>query len=327
MVNIVPARRSHANLGGIHQILLDEIRPYSGRAGTVARMVAACSIVTMIVMMFRLPFAFLGVFYAFVISRQRPEWLIRNGFAAVGATAVAVAYVTVGVQLFYDYQVLHFAFLVFTLFLVFYVKRVLTNDSVTFGFGVTSTVALTLIWDRPYPAESHLASTLSLSFVVALGVLTAMSVAWVSLQLSSLREDSPSGNVAAGQSSRPFVVRDAFSNQDYLAFALKGCFAGMLCYVLDSSLSWPVIMGACAETCIVAARPASAGPGSRHERLFISVIALAWGGVVFGFGSHRLILPAVDSITGFLLQFVVATAAAGWVATSGPRLAYAGTLV
>lgn len=63
----------------------------------------------------------------------------------MAASAVAVAYVAVGVQLFCDYQVLHFVFLVFTLYLVFYLERALTNDSVTFGFGVTATVALTLI--------------------------------------------------------------------------------------------------------------------------------------------------------------------------------------
>jgi hypothetical protein len=80
-----------------------------------------------------------------VISRQKPEWLIRDGFAAVAASAAAVVYVAVGVQLFYDYEVLHFAFLVFTLYLVFYLKRAITNDSLTFGFGVTATVALTLI--------------------------------------------------------------------------------------------------------------------------------------------------------------------------------------
>ncbi len=137
----------------IGQILSDELRPYPGRTETVVRMVVACTITTLIVMTFRIPYAFLGVFYAFVISRQTPEWLIRNGFAGVAASAAAVIYVAVGVQLFYDYQVLHFVFLVFTLYLVFYLKRALTNDSVTFGFGVTATVALTLIWDRPYPAE------------------------------------------------------------------------------------------------------------------------------------------------------------------------------
>jgi hypothetical protein len=68
------------------------------------------------------------------------------------------------------------------------------------------------------------------------------------------------------------------------------------------------------------------GAGTRNERLFVSVSALILGGVVFGFGSHGLLLPFVDSVTGFILQFAVIAAGAAWVATSNPRLAYAGIL-
>ena len=103
----------------------------------------------------------------------------------------------------------------------------------------------------------------------------------------------------APRSSQPLLVPDAFSNRQYTTYALKGCVAGLLCYVLDSSVAWPVIMGACAEICIVSARPLSVGAGTRNERLFVSVAALIVGGVVLGFGSHGLLLPSVDSITGF----------------------------
>lgn len=306
---------------GILQILSDELRPYPGRSETVVRMVVACTATTLIVMTFRIPYAFLGIFNAFVISRQRPEWLVRNGFAAVAASAAAAIYSVVGVQLFYDYAVLHFAFLVFTLYLVFYLKRSLTNDSVTFGFGVTATVALTLIWDLPHPAEPRLASTLSLTFVMVLGTLVAMAVAWVALQLGR------TGDAPSAWSNAPLLVPGAFSNRDHEVFALRGCLAGLLCYVLDSSVAWPVIMGACAETCIVSARQLSTGTGTRNERLFVSVAALILGGVVFGFGSHGLLLPFIDSITGFVLQFAVIAAFAAWVATSSPRISYAGTLM
>ena len=307
-------------LSGIWQVLSDELSPYRGRKETVVRMVAACTITTLIVMTFRLPYAFLGIFYSFVISRQTPRWLVRNGFAAVAGSAAAVVYTVAGVQLFYDYEVLHFVFLVFTLYLVFYLKRAVGNDAVTFGFGVTATVALTLIWDLPHPTEAHLISTFSLSFVVMLGTLVAMAAAWISLHLGHAQDATPV------RSSAPFFVPDALSNPEYGKFALKGCVAGLLCYVLDSSVAWPVIMGACAETCIVAARPLSTGAGTRNERLFVSVTALILGGVVFGFGSHGLLLPYVDSVTGFMLQFAVIAALAAWVATSSPRLAYAGTL-
>jgi hypothetical protein len=311
---------ARTDLAGIQKVLSDELRTYPGRNETVVRMVAACTVTTLIVMTFRIPFAFLGIFYAFVISRERPEWLVKNGLAAVAGSAAAVVYVAMGAQLFYDYDVLHFVFLAFTLYLVFYLKRALTNDSLTFGFGVTATVALTLIWDRPHPAEAHLASTFSLSLAVALSTLVAMAVAWVTLQLGL------TANAPVSQPRQPLLVPDAFSNREYTKFALKGCLAGLLCYIVDSSVAWPVIMGACAETCIVSARPLSVGAGTRNERLVVSILALVLGGVVLGFGSHGLLLPSVDSITGFLVQFAGIATAAAWVATSSPRLSYAGTL-
>ncbi len=166
-----------------------------------------------------------------------------------------------------------------------------------------------------------MAATFSLSFVVALGTLVAMAVAWVALQLKATTGQPP-----AARSRQPLLVADAFSNWEYGRFALKGCVAGLLCYILDSSVAWPVIMGACAETCIVSVRPLSKGTGTRNERLFVSVAALILGGIVLGFGSHGLVLPFIDSITGFVLQFAVIAAMAAWVATSSPRLSYAGTL-
>jgi hypothetical protein len=283
-------------------------------------------VTTIIVMTFRLPYAFLGVFNAFVISRHRPEWLLGNGLPAAIASVVAIAYVSIGVNLFYDYQVLHFVFLLASLYLVFFLKRALTNDSVTFSFGVTAIVAMTLLWDRPYPAEAHLAATLSLSFVVMLGTLVAMATAWFSLELDRWTAFTNTPGAAATETVQPLLAPDAFSNPEYTRYGLKGCIAGLLCYFFDSGLAWPVIMGACAETCIVSARPLPCGAGTPTERLLTGVTALFVGGVVLGFGSLALVLPFFDSITGFTLQFIAVSAVAAWVATSSPRLAYAGTL-
>jgi hypothetical protein len=311
---------------GLWRFLSDELRPYPDRTTTVVRMVVACAVTMIIVMTFRIPYAFLGLFNAFVISRQKPEWLVSNGFVAAAASAAAVVYVAAGVGLFYDYAVLHFVFLLLSLYLVFYLKRALTNDSVTFGFGVTAIVAMTLLWDRPYPTEPNLDSTLSLSFVMMIGTLVAMATAWVAVHLDHRATDPNVTRVAAQEGQRSLLVADAFSNPEYVRFAIKGCLAGSLCYLFDSGVAWPVLMGACAETCIVAARPLSSGAGTPLERLLTSSAALFLGGVVLGMGSHALVLPFVDSITGFLLQFVVISVIAAWIATSGPRLSYAGTL-
>jgi hypothetical protein len=303
-----------------------ELRPYPGRTATVVRMVLASMVTTIVVMTFRIPYAFLGVFHAFVISRQSPEWVVRNGFPAVIAGAAAVAYVAVGVRLFYDYQVLHFAFLLASLYLVFYLKRALANDSVTFSFGVTAIVAMTLLWDRPNPTEAHLAATISLGFVVMLGTLIAMAIARVALEFEGRATPPNAPSAVTVKPVQTLLVPDAFSNPEYVRFALKGCVAGCLCYFFDSGVAWPLIMGACAETCIVSARPLTSGAGTATERFVTGITALFIGGALLGMGALALVLPFLDSITGFALQFVTISAVAAWVATSSPRLAYAGTL-
>lgn len=303
------------------RFLESELRPHPGRATTVCRMVAGAVVTMILVMTLRLPFAFLGVFNALVISRERPEWLLRNAFTLIIANIGAVVYALAGINLFYDYPALHFTFLLASFYLVFFLKRAFTNDNVAFGFGVIVVVSITFLWDRPYPAKTHLAAMLSLSLSVLLGTVISMIVAWLALQLDGSR---PAGQPDFRARERLFAP-DSLSNNDHFRFALKGCLAGSLCYFFDSSVAWPMIMGACAETCIVTSRPISL-PGSAGRKFFISVAALLLGGVILGMGSNALLLPLVDSIMGFTVQFAIISTLFAWLATSGPGLSYAGTL-
>ncbi len=303
------------------RFLEEELRSYPERAATVCRMVAAAVVTMILVMTLRLPFAFLGVFNALVISRERPEWLLRNGFTTIAAIIAAVVYALAGINLFYDYPVLHFAFLLASFYLVFFLKRAFTNDNVAFGFGVIVVVSITFLWDRPYPAKTHLAAMLSLSLSALLGTMISMIIAWLAFQWD---RSGPAGRPDIPARERVFAP-DSLADTEHFRFALKGCLAGFLCYFFDSSVAWPMIMGACAETCIVTSRPVSL-PGSPGRKFFISVAALLLGGVILGMGSNALLLPLVDSITGFTVQFAIVSTLFAWLATSGPELSYAGTL-
>lgn len=312
-------------LSGIAGFLRDELRPYPGRTATVARMLIACTCTMIVVMTLGLPFAFLGVFNALVISRETPEWLVKNGFVVVIANVAGVALALSGIGLFYDYPLAHFLFLLASFFLVFFLKGVLANDNVAFGFGVIVVVTSTFLWDRPYPTEAHLDMTLSLSFAVIMGTVIAVATAWLALSMDAGERTREGTDRTEPQTLRRLFAGDALSNPEYIRFALKGCLAATLCYIFDSAVAWPMVMGACAETCIVTSTPASI-LGSSRQRLVTRLTALLVGGVILGMGSSALVLPLVDSITGFTVQFVVISALAAWVATSSQRLSYAGTL-
>jgi multidrug resistance protein MdtO len=115
-------------------------------------------------------------------------------------------------------------------------------------------------------------------------------------------------------------VNDAFSNPEYLRFALAGTAASMLCYVIYSGLHWPGISTA-VTTC---ALTALSDIGSSRQKQLLRISGAAIGGFVFGLGSQVFILPYIDSIVGLTLLFSCVTALSAYVATSSPRLSYAG---
>jgi len=123
------------------------------------------------------------------------------------------------------------------------------------------------------------------------------------------------------QPERPALLsRDAFVNPEHLRFALKGCVAAGLCYVLYNALAWPGISTA-VTTCLLTALSTI---GSSRQKQVLRIAGAAVGGFVIGMGSQIFILPYLDSIGGFLVLFGLVTAVASWFMTSSPRLSYFG---
>lgn len=123
----------------------------------------------------------------------------------------------------------------------------------------------------------------------------------------------------SGVASHLFVS-DAFSNSEYLRFALAGTAASMLCYVIYVGLNWPGISTA-VTTC---ALTALSDIGSSRQKQLLRIVGASIGGFVFGLGSQIFILPYVDTIVGLAILFAFVTGVAAYVATSSPRLSYVG---
>src|SRR5258708_32776911 len=116
------------------------------------------------------------------------------------------------------------------------------------------------------------------------------------------------------------MAPDALDNPEHLKFALKGCLAASLSYILYSSIDWPGISTA-VTTCLLTAL--STIGASRQKQILRFTGAIA-GGFLFGMGSQVFILPHLDSISGFTVLFILVTAFASWFMTSSPRLSYFG---
>lgn len=128
---------------------------------------------------------------------------------------------------------------------------------------------------------------------------------------------------AGGDPPSRFFVPDAFSNPEHVKFALRGCLAASLCYLIYNAKDWPGISTS-VTTCFLTALSTI---GSSHQKQILRIAGAIVGGLVFGIGAQIFILPNLDSLTGFTLLFLAVTIPGVWIATSGPRLSYFGVQI
>ena len=142
-----------------------------------------------------------------------------------------------------------------------------------------------------------------------------LSLARTSAMLSPLDQALPE--------DPPLFAKDAFSNRDHLHFALRGCMAASLCYIILNAVAWPGLSTSLL-TCTITALTSI---GSSRQKQLLRVSGAIVGGFVLGMGSQILILPMLDSIAGFTVLFVLVTAFAAWFSTASPRISYFGSQV
>jgi multidrug resistance protein MdtO len=116
------------------------------------------------------------------------------------------------------------------------------------------------------------------------------------------------------------IAPDALVNPEHLQFALKGCLAASVCYLIYNAVAWPGISTA-VTTCLLTALTTV---GSSHQKQLLRIAGAIVGGFLIGMGSQVFILPYSDSIVSFVVLFVAVTALSSWFMTSSPRLSYFG---
>jgi multidrug resistance protein MdtO len=446
-----------------------EVTEYPGRVSTVVRMTIAATLVMVVTVTFRIPYAFLGGLFSILMARENLAATWRGGRLIVLGFVLASLYTLLGMMLFRGYPITHFFWVIGSLYLVFFVIRTVPNYAAAVAFAVPIGVALP-VWDRTLPSQAQVEGTLWPILAVAVGAGSAIAIeavyrifdrsdplitsvddmlltvqqvaesiagrqalansirtrilqyhligtgrlrtalqrqgvdptrraqrsALISLSgrlidLAASLEDTPSqpgsddairlralaerlgairtelresgaisasspvlegppsssihmlqemerivalipevfqrDEVVGGSQNAPgrdwwrsLFLPDAFQNPEYLRFALSGCLAASVCYVLYNALDWPGISTS-VLTCIVTALSTI---GNSLQAQFLRLAGFVAGGLVLGISAQILILPGIDSIFGFALFFAAGTAIAAWFATSSPRLSFFG---
>ena len=157
------------------QFLKEELSPYPGRFGLVARMVLATTIIMVVSMTFQLSFAYQGAVVALLVSRESARATLQSAFAWLLFTILGAVYLLVSVQLVINMPMLHLLWVLASLFLAFYMISALNSYSAAVVFAVIVSVGIPL-WDRYVPAETNVEDTLRLVLTIILAIAATLAV-------------------------------------------------------------------------------------------------------------------------------------------------------
>jgi multidrug resistance protein MdtO len=167
----------------------------------VTRMVGTATIVMIICMVFRIPYAAYAALYAVTLSRENSRETLKAAATVIVSDALAAAYVLVGAIFFVTDPTLRLIWVIGTLFLTFYALSALANHAAISRFGYLLILTIPL-WDRHVPASERVEGTL--------WAFAALSLASIITALGELvyAEIVPRDDVLQSVSQRFGTVRE-----------------------------------------------------------------------------------------------------------------------
>jgi multidrug resistance protein MdtO len=160
-------------------LLKAELAPYPGRTWVAARMTVAATIVMVWVMVFRIPGGFQGAIFTLIISRENPTETFWSGFRTAVGFLIGSLYTIFTIRMLIGDPLTHFLWVMGTLFLSFYLLRIVADygTAAPLGFGVLGSISL---WDdTTLNRNIQLENTLWLAGAVVLGVVATVVVEYV----------------------------------------------------------------------------------------------------------------------------------------------------
>ena len=124
---------------------------------------------------------------------------------------------------------------------------------------------------------------------------------------------------APNQEKGGLLAPDAFTNPEYVHFAVKGALAGFICYLIFTLAAYPGIYTA-VITCVVCSLSTV---GASLQKGILRFAGAAVGGVLAVI-CLMYIFPQLDSLGGFWLPFGASMALAAYVTCGSPRISYCG---
>lgn len=176
--------KSSASLDWIKVFFKGELAPYQGRAGLVARMSIAATLMMLLTMTFRIPYGTFGAIYALTISRESAEATAKDVKTIIIAFLLSVLYILVGALFFLQDPNLRLIWVMVTFFIMFYTLSAMTNYTAAARFGYLLVITIPL-WDSQIRTESKIEGTLWAFGAIALGSLITVAVELIYAELKA----------------------------------------------------------------------------------------------------------------------------------------------
>jgi len=164
-------------------------------------MVIAATLVMVICMVFRIPYAFQGAIYALIVSRESSQATFKSAASILSLTGIGAAYLLASAWFVISIPTLHLLWVIASFFLGFYAISTIKN------FGASSTFAIMIcvgvpLWDRHVSAETNVEDTLWLCLASAIGVVVTVGV---EILFSRIK---PGEDIVAGLADRLAAVEN-----------------------------------------------------------------------------------------------------------------------
>src|SRR5258708_4764577 len=171
----LPILRWNSLVAWLPDFLREELSPYPGRVALVVRMVVAATLVCAVGMTFRIAYTFQGAIYALMISRESRQARLKSEGTILLVTGIGAAYLLILVSFVINSPLLHFVWVIGSLFLDFYAISALTNYTAAVSWLIMISLGVPL-WDRILPSETKGEDTLWLCLAVVIGVVITAAV-------------------------------------------------------------------------------------------------------------------------------------------------------
>ena len=172
-----PIHIPHAARFGIWfpDFLRKELAPYPGRGLLVARIILSATLTMILIVTFRIPGGVIGALCAFLLSRENLLSTARSAVYLVLAFILGTVFIPVGARFLASTPETHFVWVAFSLFLVFFLLRTLSNYAIATGLAlvVSNVVA---IWYLPGPASLNVELTLWQLAATFIGAIVTLSI-------------------------------------------------------------------------------------------------------------------------------------------------------